>query len=61
MILQIYRQREMEFTIDLIHGTRHVSMAPYRMSASELGELKNQLGDLLENNFIRPRVSLGEL
>ena len=32
-------------------------MAPYRMSVSELEELKNQLGDLLEKKFIRPSVS----
>lgn len=46
MIFQIYLQREVEFAIDLVSGTRLVSMAPYTMSASELGELKNQLGYL---------------
>jgi len=34
-----------------------ISIAPYRMSASELGELKKQLEDLLEKQFIRPGVS----
>nr|ABD28305.1 RNA-directed DNA polymerase (Reverse transcriptase) [Medicago truncatula] len=34
-----------------------VSMAPYRMSASELSELKKQLEDLLEKKFVRPSVS----
>ena len=29
-------KREVEFTIDLIIGTSPVSMAPYRMSASEI-------------------------
>ncbi|GAU51736.1 hypothetical protein TSUD_415360 [Trifolium subterraneum] len=29
-------EREVEFGIDLIHGTSLISMAPYRMSASEL-------------------------
>ena len=33
-------KREVEFSIDLVPGTRPVSMAPYRMSASELVELK---------------------
>lgn len=33
-------KREVEFAIDLLLGTRLVSMAPYRMSASELSELK---------------------
>ncbi|XP_050878125.1 uncharacterized protein LOC127081941 [Lathyrus oleraceus] len=32
-------EREVEFSIDHIPGTRPVSMAPYRMSASELEEL----------------------
>lgn len=32
-------------------------MAPYRMSASELAELKSQLEDLLERKFVRPSVS----
>ena len=50
-------EREVEFTIDLIPGTSPVSMAPYRMSASELAELKKQLEELLEKKFIRPSVS----
>src|ERR1044072_3115956 len=50
-------EREGEFTIDLIPGTSPVSMAPYRMSASELAELKKQLEELLEKKFIRPSVS----
>ena len=32
-------------------------MAPYRMSASELSELKSQLGELLDKKFIRHSVS----
>ncbi|MCI36275.1 RNA-directed DNA polymerase (Reverse transcriptase), partial [Trifolium medium] len=50
-------EREVEFTIDLIPGSSPISMAPYRMSASELKELKKQLEDLLEKKFIRPSVS----
>src|ERR1044072_4218696 len=50
-------EREVEFTIDLIPRTSPVSMAPYRMSASELAELKKQLEELLEKKFIRPSVS----
>ena len=49
--------REVEFSIDLVPGTRPVSMAPYRMSASELVELKAQLNELLEKMFVRPSVS----
>ncbi|MCI76218.1 RNA-directed DNA polymerase (Reverse transcriptase), partial [Trifolium medium] len=32
-------------------------MAPYRMSVSELSELKKQLEELLEKRFVRPSVS----
>ena len=34
-----------------------MSMAPYRMSASELTELKKQFEDLLEKKFVRPSAS----
>jgi len=50
-------EREVEFAIDLVPGTKPVSMAPYRMSASELAELKKQLEDLLDKKFVRPSVS----
>jgi hypothetical protein len=50
-------EREVEFSIDLVPGTSPISMAPYRMSASELNELKKQIEDLLEKKFIRPSVS----
>ena len=50
-------EREFEFEIDLIPGTRPVSMAPYKMSESELSELKKQLEELLEKRFVRPSVS----
>jgi len=50
-------EREVEFAIDLVPGKSPISIAPYRMSASELGELKKQLEELLEKQFIRPSVS----
>ena len=50
-------KREVEFSIDLVPCTMPVSMAPYRMSASELAELKKQLEDLLDKKFVRPSVS----
>ncbi|GAU41290.1 hypothetical protein TSUD_374150 [Trifolium subterraneum] len=50
-------EREVEFGIDLVPGTSPISMAPYRMSASELNELKKQHEELLEKKFIRPSVS----
>jgi len=49
-------EREVEFSIDLIPGTKPVSMALYRMSASELAELEKQLEDLLDKKFVRPSV-----
>ena len=49
--------REVEFSIDLVPGRKPVSMAPYRMSASKLAELKKQLEDLLDKKFVRPSVS----
>jgi hypothetical protein len=51
-------EREVEFSIELVPGTKPVSMAPYRMSASELAELKKQLEDLLDKKFVRPSVLL---
>jgi len=50
-------ERKVEFAIDLVPRTSPISIAPYRMSASELGELKKQLEKLLEKQFISPSVS----
>jgi len=50
-------EREVEFSIDLVPGTKLISMASYRMSASELAKLKKQLEDLLDKKFVRPNVS----
>jgi hypothetical protein len=49
--------REIEFCIDLVSGTKPISMAPYRMAPAELKELKEQIQDLLDKGFIRPSVS----
>jgi len=51
-------EREVECAIDLVLVMSPISIAPYQMSASELGELKKQLEKLLEKQFIRPSVSL---
>jgi hypothetical protein len=50
-------EREVELAIDLVQGTSPISTAPYRMSASKLGEMKKQLEELLDKQFIRPSVS----
>nr|GFC28650.1 putative reverse transcriptase domain-containing protein [Tanacetum cinerariifolium] len=49
--------REVEFNIKLIPGSEPISKAPYRMAPIELKELKDQLQELLERDFIRPSVS----
>ena len=49
--------KEIEFAIDLIPGTTPISKAPYRMSPSELKELKVQLQELMDKGFIRPSFS----
>lgn len=48
---------EMEFSIDLVPSTSPVLVAPYRMYASELNELKKQLEELLKKKVVRPSVS----
>ena len=50
-------RREVEFSIDLIPGAGPVSIAPYRMAPAELVELKKQIEELLEKQFIRPSAS----
>ena len=50
-------EREVEFSIDLVPGTEPISKAPYRMSPSELVELKKQIEELMDKGFIRPSVS----
>ncbi|XP_016737783.1 uncharacterized protein [Gossypium hirsutum] len=40
--------REMEFGIELLHGTTLMSIAPYRMTLKELVELKAQIQELLD-------------
>jgi len=55
-ITDLPREREVEFAIDLVPGTSPISIAPYRMSVSELGEMKKQFEELLEKQFIRPSV-----
>eukprot|EP00253_Pinus_taeda_P008664 PITA_08664 len=50
-------KRNIDFTIELIPGAAPVSRAPYRMSLPELTELKMQLQELLDKNYIRPSVS----
>jgi hypothetical protein len=50
-------RREIDFSIDLLPGSVPISKAPYRMSLPELTELKIQLQELLDKEYIRPSVS----
>jgi hypothetical protein len=49
--------REVEFVIDLLPETAPISKRPYRMSVEELKELKKQLTELQEAEYIRPNSS----
>ena len=50
-------QREIEFVIDVVPCATPASITSYRMAPLELKELKFQLQELLEKEFIRPSVS----
>eukprot|EP00253_Pinus_taeda_P004982 PITA_04982 len=56
-ILGLPPKRNIDFTIELMPGVAPVSREPYRMSVPELTELKMQLQELLDTNYIRPSVS----
>jgi hypothetical protein len=44
--------RDIEFIIELLPGTPHISKRPYRMRVNELVELKKQIAELQSNGFI---------
>ena len=50
-------KRDIDFTIELVLGVATMSKTPYRMSTSEMLELKMQLQELLEKKYIQPSVS----
>ena len=50
-------KRDLDFTIELVPGVVPNSKAPYRMNILELNELKLQLQELIDKNYIRPSVS----
>ena len=49
--------RKLEFSIELLSRTAHISKASYRMALTEMKELKVRLQELLDLGFIRPSVS----
>jgi len=56
-IVDLPPEREVEFVIEVVPRTSHISTTPYRISASELCELKKQLEDLFDKKFISLSVS----
>ncbi len=50
----ILPDREIEFVINMVLGTAPVSKAPYRIAPVEL---KAQLQDLMDREFVRPSVT----
>jgi hypothetical protein len=49
--------REIEFVIELVPGTAPIFKRPYRMTANQLVEIKEQLQELLDKGYIRPSAS----
>ena len=49
--------RDIEFIIELMPGSRPIYKKPYRMGSEELAELKKQLDEQLRKGFIRPSAS----
>jgi hypothetical protein len=50
-------KRDIDFSINLMHGATLVSKTPYRMSTPELKELQMHLKDIMKKGYIRPSVS----
>ena len=49
--------QNLEFAIKVIPSTALISKAPHQMAPVELAELKEQLQEYLNKDFIRPSVS----
>jgi hypothetical protein len=49
--------REIEFVIDLVPGFASIFKRPYRMTANQLVELKEQLKELLDKGYVHPSAS----
>ncbi|GJX14191.1 putative reverse transcriptase domain-containing protein [Tanacetum coccineum] len=50
--------RQVEFQIDLMPGAAPVARAPYRLAPSEMKELSEQLQELSDKGFIRPKCKV---
>ena len=49
--------RDIEFLIELLPGTRPISKRPYRMPTKDLEEIKKQIKELLDKCYIHPSSS----
>lgn len=49
--------QEVEFTIDLLPSTNHISLPSYRVNLAELREPKAQFQELVNKRFIQPNTS----
>ena len=56
-LLGLPPERGVDLSIEILSGMTLISRAPYRMTPTELKELKIQLQELLDKGFIRPNVS----
>jgi hypothetical protein len=56
-LLGMLPERDIEFKIELQPSTAPIAKALYKMSPVELAELKIQLQDLLDRDFIHPSLS----
>ena len=50
-------EREIDFGFDVLQDTYSISIPPYRMALAEFNELKEQLKDLPDKDFIKPSIS----
>jgi hypothetical protein len=51
------RDRDIEFVIELVHGTAPIYKSPYRMFDKHLAELKEQSQELQGKGYIQPSSS----
>jgi hypothetical protein len=50
-------KRDIDFSINLMHGAAPVSKTPYIMSTPELKKLQMQLEEIMKKGYIHPSVS----
>ena len=49
-------KRELDFTIELVHGAMPSSKYAYWINILELNQLKSQLKELIDKKYIRPSM-----